>query len=274
MSALTFTLKITPEQRIDMSSLTPDTLVGKSCDEIAALQLPYGKKHIRVDEAFDLSGSDINDIVIANSHSKLDYIGSKMKTGAITVKGDAGSYLGFQMHGGKLSVDGNVDAYAASGMANGLIYIHGNAGDFLAAAIVGDRKGMKGGIVIVTGNAGERVGDQMRRGILLIEGNVGNYCASRMLAGTIGVLGNIGEYVGYGMRRGTILLTKVPNMHATLQDCGTHTLPFLSLMFKSFASLPSKFARISTNRVQRYAGDIANDGQGEILVLKEATLIA
>jgi formylmethanofuran dehydrogenase subunit C len=268
MSALTFTLKIAPRQRIDMSLLTPDNLAGKSASEITAIQLPYGRTQLRVDEAFDISGDDSSDIVIANSSPKLDYIGSKMKTGAIAVKGDAGSYLGFQMHGGNLSVQGNVDAYAASGMANGLIHIHGNAGDFLAAAIVGDRKGMKGGTVIVTGNAGERVGDQMRRGILLIEGNTGGYCASRMLAGTIGVLGTVGEYVGYGMRRGTLLLTQTPAMHATLQDCGTHTLPFLSLMFKSFALLPSKFSKMDTNRVQRYAGDIANDGKGEILVLK------
>jgi formylmethanofuran dehydrogenase subunit C len=268
MSALTFTLKIEPKQRIDLSPLIPDVLAGKSGEEIAAIHLPYGKKQLRVDEAFDVSGNDSNDIVIDNSNAKLDYIGSKMKTGTITVKGDAGSYTGFQMRGGRLSVHGNVDAYAASGMANGLIHIHGNAGDFLAAAIVGDRKGMKGGTVIVTGNAGERVGDQMRRGILLIEGNAGSYCASRMLAGTIGVLGSVGEYVGYGMRRGTLLLTRTPDMHATLQDCGTHTLPFLSLMFKSFGQLPSKFAKIDTNRVQRYAGDIANDGKGEILVLK------
>lgn len=268
MSALTFTLKITPQQRIDMSLLIPDVLSGKSSEEIAAIHLSYGKSQLRVDEAFDISGDDSSDIVIANSHGKLDYIGSKMKTGVITVKGNAGSYLGFQMRGGSMSVHGDVDAYAASGMAKGLIHIHGNAGDFLAAAIVGDRKGMKGGTVIVTGNAGERVGDQMRRGILLIEGNAGSYCASRMLAGTIGVLGSVGEYVGYGMRRGTLLLTKTPIMHATLQDCGMHTLPFLSLMFKSFAQLPSKFAKIDTNRVQRFAGDLANDGKGEVLVLK------
>jgi formylmethanofuran dehydrogenase subunit C len=89
-----------------------------------------------------------------------------------------------------------------------------------------------------------------------------------MLAATIGVLGKVGDYVGYGMRRGTLLLTEQPRLHATIQDCGSHTLPFLSLMFKSFAHLPSKFAAINKNRVQRYAGDIANDGKGEILILK------
>lgn len=268
MSALTFTLKTMLQQRLDLSALTPDQLAGKSKADIAATLLPYGRKQLRADEAFDLNGEDTANIVFANSNDKLDYIGSKIKSGTITVHGNTGAYLGFQMHGGNLTVHGNTGVFAASGMSGGLLHIHGNAGDFLAAAIVGDRKGMKGGTVIVTGNAGDRVGDQMRRGTLLIEGNVGSYCASRMLAGTIGVLGTVGEYVAYGMRRGTLLLASKPAMHVTLQDCGTHTLPFLSLMFKSFDELPSKFAKINKNRVLRYAGDIANDGKGEILILQ------
>ena len=271
MTALTFTLKTAPQQHVDLSPLTPDNLAGKSLSEIAALELQSGRVKLRVDSLFDLSGDDSNDIIINNSTSKLDFIGHDLgrtiKTGRITVHGDTGAYLGFRMRKGELTVHGNTTDFAASGMAGGLLHIHGNAGDFLAAAIAGDRKGMKGGTVIVTGNAGERAGDQMRRGIILIEGNAGSYCASRMLAGTIAVLGSVGEYVGYSMRRGTLLLTKTPALHATIQDCGSHTLPYLSLMFKSFAHLPSKFANINKNRVQRYAGDLANDGKGEILVL-------
>lgn len=267
MSALTFSLKTQPSQRVDMTAITPDNLAGKTISEIAAITLPVGKDNLRIDSLFDISGDDANEIVIEKSASRLDYIGNNMKTGRITVEGDVGSYFGYHMRKGELVLNGNAADFAASGMAGGLIQIHGNVGDYLASAIVGDKKGMKGGTVIITGNAGERVGDQMRRGIILIEGNVGSYCASRMLAGTIGVLGTVGEYVGYGMRRGTLLLTQKPKMHATLQDCGTHTLPFLSLMFKSFQVLPSKFATINKNRVQRYAGDIANDGKGEILVL-------
>jgi formylmethanofuran dehydrogenase subunit C len=268
MSALTFTLKIQPRQRIDLSPLTPDNLAGKPAADIAAIELYSGKQKLRVDTVFDIAGDDASNIVIKSSCNKLDFIGRGMKTGRITIQGDVGSYLGFQMRNGTIVLHGDADAFAASELAGGLIHIHGNVGDFLAAAIVGNKKGMKGGTVIVTGNAGERVGDQMRRGLLLIEGNVGSYCASRMLAGTIGVLGTVGEYVGYGMRRGTLLLTKTPVLHATIHDCGSHTLPFLSLMFKSFGSLPTKFAKIEKNRVQRYAGDLANDGKGEILVFK------
>ena len=266
MSALTFTLKTTVQQRVDCSPLTPDHLAGKSASEIAAMPLQCGNKKLRADNFFDIGGNNTNTIVFKNSSSKLDFIGSRMQSGAITVHGDVGSYLGFQMKKGEITLHGNADAYAASGMAGGTLHVFGNVGDFLAAAIPGDRKGMKGGLVIVTGNAGDRLGDQMRRGIILIEGNAGAYCASRMLAGTIGVMGSVGDYVGFGMRRGTLLLTRTPKFHSTIQDCGSHTLPFLNLMFKSFRNLPSKFAAISNNRVRRFSGDLASDGKGEILI--------
>ncbi len=269
MSALTLTLKLDTKQHLDVSPLTPDNLAEKSAADIAAIPLQYGKSQLRVDEAFAISGDDSSNIIIKNSNSKLEYIAHGMKTGSITVEGDAGAYAGFHMKGGELTINGNVTDFAASGLAGGLMIVNGNAGDFLGAAIAGDKKGMRGGTVIIKGNVGERAGDQMRRGLMLIEGNAGSYCASRMLAGTIGVLGTVGEYVGYSMRRGTLLLTHTPAMHATLKDCGTHTLPYLSLMFKSFAKLPSKFSSIAQNRVQRYAGDVANDGKGEILIFKE-----
>lgn len=268
MSALTFTLKKDLVQKLDVSPLTPNLLADKSLAETSATLLWYGKQQIRADEAFAITGSDPNSIVFDKSTAKIDYIGSVLSTGCITVNGDAGSFLGFQMQQGNITVNGNVNDFAATEMAGGLLLINSNVGDYLGAALVGNKKGMKGGTIIVKGNAGERTGDQMRRGIILIEGNVGNYCASRMLAGTIGVLGSAGEYLGYGMRRGTILLAQTPKLHATIQDCGIHTLPFLSLMFKSFRSLPSKFAHINQNRVQRFAGDIGNDGKGEILVFK------
>jgi formylmethanofuran dehydrogenase subunit C len=39
-------------------------------------------------------------------------------------------------------------------------------------------------------------------------------------------------------------------------------------MFKAFQDLPTRFAQMKQNRVQRYAGDLGNDGKGEILVFK------
>jgi formylmethanofuran dehydrogenase subunit C len=149
--------------------------------------------------------------------------------------------------------------YIGHQMSRGNITIEGDCGEFLGA-------NMRGGSIICNGNAGDRVGDQMRRGMILIDGKAGDYCGSRMLAGTIGVFGNTGNYVGFGMKRGTILLTQMPTIHATIQDCGTHTLPFLALLFKSFRAFSTPFNRFKSLRAQRYAGDLACNGNGEILI--------
>jgi len=265
MSALTFTLKTKPKQGVDMSPITPILLADKSLAEIKATLLQCGNQQLRADSLFDITGSDAKDIII-HSNEKLNYIGAKLEHGKLTIHGNTGAYCGLQMKSGTISLHGNAAAFAACEMTGGLLHIHGNAGDFLGGALPGDRKGMRGGTVLITGNAGDRVGDQMRRGMILIEGNVGSYCASRMLAGTIGVMGKTDGYLGFGMRRGTLLLFSSPVLIPTIQDCGSHTLPFLKLMFKSMRNLPSKFAKLESNRVRRFAGDIAVDGKGEILV--------
>lgn len=269
MTMLTLTLKTKLQQRLDCSPLTPCKLADLSLAEIAAIPLYYGKKRLRVDEVFTLSGTNSSHIVFENSSEKLDGIGAFMQSGAISIHGDAGAQLGFKMSNGSITCKGNVGDFAASGMANGLITIHGNVGDFLGAAIIGERKGMRGGAVIVKGNAGDRVGDQMRRGLILIEGNTGDYCASRMVAGTIGVLGSLGKYTAYGMRRGTLLLLAQPTFHATIQDCGTHILPYLNLLLKSFQQFDTPFNQLTSQRVQRFVGDLAANGNGEILVIKQ-----
>lgn len=269
MSALTFTLKISPAQRIDCSGLTSDKLEGKTVEEIAALIVVSGNQTLRVDALFDISGSDINDICFENSCAKLDHIGHAMSKGQVHVNGDAGAYVGQFMLGGELTVNGNTGIYTACEMKGGQIKINGNAGDLLGGARTGYKNGMVGGVVIVTGNTGVRTGDHMRRGFILIEGNAGDYCGARMVSGTIAVLGQVGKHLGYAMKRGTLLLAQMPEqgITANFSDCGSHTLAFLPLMFASFKKLDTKFASVEPfSRVQRYAGDISGIGMGEILI--------
>ncbi len=268
MSALTFTLKHKPDQRVDMSPLICDKLADMPLAEIAALTLQNGKRKIRVDELFDITGSDAQNIVIKNSFGKLDFIGKELDGGRITVEGDAGAYLGLGMKSGEIAVSGDVGLYAACEMKKGFLTINGNAGDFLGAALPGNKMGMKGGTILVKGNVGERAGDHMRRGNILIEGNAGDYCGSRMTAGTIAVMGQTGRYLGFAMRRGTLLLWNQPQTSARFNDCGAHTLAFLPILFASFKKMNSKFAEGSAvfNRVQRYAGDMSEIGRGEVLV--------
>lgn len=151
--------------------------------------------------------------------------------------------------------------YIGFGMTGGQLVVAGDAGDFLGAQL-------QNGVLICKGNAGARAGDRMRRGMVLIEGNAGDYCASDMMAGTLGVLGSTGVYVGYGMKRGTLLLAQTPTLSATWVDCGPHKLPFLNILYKSFKLLDSRFAQISSLRVQRWMGDMGGIGKGEILVIQ------
>lgn len=269
MSALTLTLKYRPDQRVDMSPLVCQLLQGKEPVEIAALELQSGKCKLRVDQLFAIEGFDTQTIIIRNSYDKLDFIGKDLNGGSIQVEGDAGAYLAMGMKAGTITVSGNAGLFAACEMKKGHLEIAGNVGDFLGGALPGNKMGMRGGLILVKGNAGERAGDQLRRGTILIEGNAGDYCGSRMIAGTIAVMGQTGRYPGYAMRRGTLLLwNPAQQLSASFNDCGTHTLAFLPMLFKAFKSLDSKFAdrAAAFNRARRYAGDMAELGRGEILV--------
>jgi len=269
MSALTFTLKTSPAQRVDCSALTADKLADMALADIAAVEVFTGNQKVRVDSIFNISGDDVTNIRIENSTDKLDHIGHGMTQGSITVNGDAGAYVGQFMSGGQLLIEGNSGIFTACEMKGGQITINGNAGDFVGGARSGFKNGMAGGTVIVKGNTGARTGDHMRRGMILIEGNAGDYCGSRMVSGTIAVLGQVGKHLGYAMKRGTLLLTQAPQygITANFNDCGSHSLAFLPLMIASFKKLDSQFAELEPfSRVQRYAGDISGIGLGEILV--------
>ncbi|MGB7815663.1 MAG: formylmethanofuran dehydrogenase subunit C [Methylotenera sp.] len=230
MTALIFTLKTSLSFKLDCSRLTPDQLAGLTLQQIQNLSLFNQKNSPKVADFFEVSGDDAK-------HTQ-----NKIAENII-----------FKNCNKKLD-------YIGHKMSHGTITIEGAAGDFLGA-------GMQGGTIVCRGSAGDRTGDQIRRGLILIDGDAGDYCASRMIAGTIGVHGEVGNYAGFAMKRGTLLLTKLPKLHATIQDCGAHTLPFLALLFRSFRPLPTLFNQIQTNRVQRFAGDLACNGNGEILVI-------
>ena len=269
MTALTFTLRQATKQRIDCSPLTPDKLQGKTIEEIAELPLVVGNKTSSVISLFSITPGDHQHIKIANSQSELDYIGEGMGAGKITIEGNVGAYLGLLMTAGEIEVNGSSDYFTGCEMAGGVIHIHGNAGNQVASVRPGRKNGMTGGTIIIAGNAGDRVGDHMRRGNVLIAGSAGDYCAARMISGTIMVLGEVGHHLGYAMKRGTVLLMKSPQygITANFNDCGQHSLAFLPLLLSSFKQWNSPFSTlVSFSSVQRYAGDMAGIGLGEILV--------
>ena len=271
MSHTTVTFKGNTHQRLDMRWLSEASANTTSLAQIENYSILVGNEKNNVGDLFEFSGKIPNEkIILENSTTKMDYIGYGLRHGVrFQVKGDVGHYAGAQLSGGKLKVDGDVQNYAGCGMTKGLIEVSGNAGDYVGSAAAGEKKGMSGGSVLIHGNAANFTGDLMRRGLIMVVGNIGDYCGSRMIAGTITNLGGIGKQVGVGMRRGTLLLPHKPKDVITgFHDCGRHSLGYLTLLLHELRRHHSTFRSLHPmrRRVQRYMGDAAVNGQGEMLI--------
>ncbi len=267
MKPLVLTLRATPDERLDLSPLVPHELAGKSAEEILALPINTTRRRIAVGDIFRLRMGDVQSIRFEGGSDRFDRVGQAMRGGEIVVDGDVGTLAGRLMQGGRLIVSGDAGPWAASGMKGGTVEIAGAAGDRLGGPLAGEMAGMRGGVVVVRGDAGERAGDRLRRGTIIVEGKAGAHAGSRMIAGTLIVRREAGALPGYLMRRGTIVLGAG---HAgslpTFVDCGRHDLVAMRLMAAFVAPLSGRAARLFRQPLQRFAGDMATLGKGEILV--------
>jgi formylmethanofuran dehydrogenase subunit C len=269
MTAMIFKLRGEPDQRLDLSTLTPRRLAGLDEAAINALAVGTGKTALNVGDVFRVTMGNPSDIRIAGGSGRLDNIGAGLERGRIFVEGEAGAYAGRGMKGGELRIDGAAGPYAGAAMAGGNIRIGGNAGDYLGAAETGEMMGMRGGTIIVLGRAGQRAGDRMRRGLITVAGAAGDFAASRMIAGTLVILGDCGKLPGYLMRRGTILLGgKAAALAPTFLESGTAPLTVLRLLTRELKPLlpPTVPLAPFEGAVRRYAGDMASLGKGEIIL--------
>ena len=82
-----------------------------------------------------------------------------------------------------------------------------------------------------------------------------------MVAGTIAMAGTPGTAPGFAMRRGTV--GGGSGALSTFADCGEHSLSFLTLLLRSWRTLPGRLGPGPTAGVRvRYLGDRANGGLG------------
>ncbi len=145
MKPLVLRLRAAPEQRLDMSCLTPQRLGGKSLREIDGVELQTTRRAVRVGDLFHASDGSAEHIVIAGGSERFDRVGEGMSAGSITVDGDVGIRAGRRMAGGRLTINGNAGHWTASGMAAGFIEIAGGVGDRLGGPLAGEVHGMSGG---------------------------------------------------------------------------------------------------------------------------------
>ena len=267
MSPLFLRMRVAPEQRLDLSILTPQRLAGKTSREIDGLELQTTRRPVRVGDLFDVSVGSAENIVVEGGSERFDRVGEDMTAGSILIEGDVGDRAGRQMAGGRLTIKGSAGRWTGSGMTGGYLEIVGDVGDRLGGPLAGEVQGMNGGMVVVRGDAGARAGDRLRRGVVIVEGDVGDDAGSRMLAGTLIVCGGVGTRTGYLMRRGTIVLgAKVEDLGATFVDCGIPDLTVHRLMAAYVLDSSPRSAEILRGSLRRLVGDMALIGKGEIFV--------
>jgi formylmethanofuran dehydrogenase subunit C len=269
MTATVFKLRGEPDQRLDLSALTPEKLSGLSETEIGALPVGSGQEMLTAGDVFRITMGDAGEIRIAGGSSRLDGVGTGLARGRVIVEGDAGAYCGRAMSGGELRISGSAGPFAGSGMSGGLIHIGIDAGDYLGGPRTGEMTGMRGGTIVVAGRAGARAGDRMRRGLIMIGGSAGAFAASRMIAGTIAIAGDCGRLPGYLMRRGTVMIGgNAAAIAPTFGETGVAELTMLRLLVRELQELLPAAAAIAAfeGPVRRFAGDMAALGKGEIIL--------
>ncbi len=271
MSDLVLTQLAPTRQRLDMTPFTPERLAAMSAGDIARIPLAVGNRKVETGELFRIEGSPGETLTIVPAGANLDRLGVAMTRGRLMVEGDAGTLAGARLAGGHVEIQGNAGGRAGAGMVSGRLDIAGHCGDCVGGPLIGDTRGMAGGTIRVGGTAGHRAGERLRRGLVIIDGDAGDYLGVNMIAGTIAVAGRAGAWCGSGMRRGTLLLARQPvSMPATFNANGPRPPGFLAL-YRPLLGVPwSGVFEGRGDNLQRHLGDLAEGGQGELLIASAA----
>ena len=257
---------------VDGSPIKPETFRGRTPADAARTLLRVGNATAELGDLFDVEGDpDDGRLVVEGDLGNVSAIGRAMSEGVLTVWGDVGFRFAAEIAGGLAELDGSCRDWAGAEMAGGVLRIRGRAGNSLGAAYPGSRRGMREGLILVDGEAGCDAGLMMRRGLIAVRGRVGDGVGRSMIAGTIFACGEVGASPGVGMKRGTLVLlgTEVGAsslVPPTFVSAGGFAFPYL-VVYQAFLAehgfeLPSS---VSSASFDRYNGDLANGGQGEIL---------
>ena len=262
-------LRQSPALRVDGRLLSPAHLRQLTVDDVRRVALPSGRDRIELGEWFDVLPDDgAADVLrIDGDLSRFDAVGAGLHEGTLHVRGDVGDAAGMGMTGGRLTIEGNARDLAGCAMRGGWLEIAGDTGDLAASALPGDIDGMVGGTLVVRGRAGARLADRMRRGTVVIHGDVGDFAASRMVAGTLAIGGGCGAMPGWGMRRGSVVFAgAAPRAASTFVGVRSDASVFWQLLARDLGRFGPPFDDLPRRPMTRFAGDLAVQGKGELLV--------
>ncbi len=246
--AITLSLTTQPQHALIADCVAADRFAALSEQEIAELPILYRGRGGKLGDFFRVQGA---------------------RASTVRVEGDLGrvEQLGAGMAGGELMIDGGVGRDLGLAMAGGRIDVRGNAGDNTGGARAGASRGMTGGEIIVRGSVADEAGARMRRGLIVVTGDGGPGTGKGMIAGTVVVFGNARSATGRFMKRGSIVALGGIEPPATFGYACTYQPPHVALLLR-YLRLRCRVdvAEEHLNgRYQRYSGDLAELGKGEIL---------
>jgi formylmethanofuran dehydrogenase subunit C len=258
------TLKECPHVPLEAEVLSPDVIAALGHDEVRALPVVLGKRQCRLDDFFEVEGAGSAELEIRGDVGRVKWIGRGMTRGRITIVGNAGMHLGAYMKGGSIEVTGRASDWIGAEMRGGVIHVRGDAGGQIGAAYRGSLSGMNGGTILIEGSAGIEVGMRMRRGLIAVKGRVRDFAGLQMKAGTIILMDGAELRTGAWMVRGTIISLKPLQLLPTFAGACAYQPTFLRIYAKHLATFG--FHLPAGGAYQRYTGDGAVPGKGEILV--------
>jgi formylmethanofuran dehydrogenase subunit C len=245
---IVLTLATAPTHTLTADCIAPDRFAALGAKAIAALPVFHGGRPARLGDFFNVTGDRSATVRIEGDLEHVESIGAAMTGGELVIEGNVGRDLGLAMAGGRIDV-------------------RGAAGDNAGGALPGASRGMTGGEILIRGNAGTAVGARMRRGIVVVAGNAGRGVGTGMIAGTVVVLGKVGAGAGRFLKRGSIIAIGSIERPATFRYACTYRPPHVAVLLRYVRTqygLPVAH-RYITGRYERYSGDMAELGKGEIL---------
>ena len=245
---VTLVLTQAPDHALVANCILPDHFAALSAQEIASLPVTHGGRAGCLGDFFKVSGERSASVRLEGNLEKVEGIGAGMAGGELAIDGSVGRDLGLAMAGGRIDV-------------------RGGAGDNAGGARPGAAKGMSGGEIIVRGSVGDEAAARMRRGLLVVMGDAGRGSGRGMIAGTVVLFGKAGPGAARFLKRGSIVSLGKLERPATFRYACTYRPPHVALLFRhlrAHAGVPVNDRHLA-GRYERYSGDFAELGKGEIL---------
>jgi formylmethanofuran dehydrogenase subunit C len=255
---------------LEADSINPMLFRDRERKEIERVPLHHGNTSVPLGELFSIRGSPSGDLRIEGDLASVKGLGIGMSGGRMVIEGNVGMHVGAGMTGGEIEVRGDAADWAGAEMSGGLLRVRGNAGNRAGSAYRGSRFGMRGGVILIHGSAGHEVGGYMRRGLVAVQGDVADFAGARMAAGTILLFGRSGLRTGGGMNRGTIVCFGKAELLPTFRLASTYTPLVLEILLRALRARGYSIDGVEPlPRFDRYYGDLAELGRGEIFVRRD-----